>query len=79
MAKKSRRKKKDVRLSPAQMVQPGMEDVSVADVADAKASPALQESDLEDEYQYVVADLKRIGLIAAVMLVVLVALVFLLP
>lgn len=79
MAKKSRRKKKDVRLSPAQMVQPGMEDMSVADVADATASPAPQESDLEDEYRYVVADLKRIGMIAAVMLAVLVALVLLLP
>jgi hypothetical protein len=72
MAKKSRRVKKkgrQVRLSPTQMVRPGaaeMPDVSAA-------APTPLPSDLREEYRYVIADLKRIGIIAATMLVVLIA------
>jgi hypothetical protein len=69
MAKKSRRKR--VRLSPAQMVQPGIDEVTDASPATASARPASKVSDLGEEYHYVIADLKRIGVIAAVMLVVL--------
>ncbi len=83
MAKKSRRVRKkgrQVRLSPAQMVQPGMGEV--ADAPPPTAVPARpvvpQESDLREEYRYVVADLKRIGVIALAMLAVLIALALLL-
>jgi hypothetical protein len=40
---------------------------------------ARQEPDFRDEYRYVLADLKRIGGLAAVMVAALVALSFLLP
>jgi len=39
---------------------------------------AQQEPDFRDEYRYVLADLRRIGLLAAVMVAALVALSFLL-
>lgn len=69
MAKKTRRSdESDIRLSPSQMVQPGME-------AEATASPGnTSSSALQDEYRYVIADLKRIGIIAVAMLVILIAL-----
>ncbi len=38
-----------------------------------------QETDFRDEYRYVLADLKRIGVLAAAMVAVLMALSFLLP
>jgi len=69
------KKGKDINLSPAQMVQPGVE--KAAAMGDGKASSASGES-LEEEYYYVIADLKRIGVIAVVMLAVLIALVLLL-
>ncbi|MFQ6101907.1 MAG: hypothetical protein ACE5OS_11840 [Anaerolineae bacterium] len=82
MAKKSRRVRKKgrrVRLSPTQMVQPGIgEVVEVSAIAATPARPAPQESDLREEYRYVIADLKRIGGIALVMLAVLIALALLL-
>ena len=88
MAKKSRRVRKkgrQTRLSPAQMVQPGAS-ADVARSADAttrmavvRARPASKAPDLPEEYRYVIADLKRIAVIAGVMLAVLVALAFLLP
>ncbi len=80
MAKKSRRVKKQVRLSAAQMVQPMADDVAEA-VAVAVAIPTRsvpQATDLRDEYRYVIADLKRIGIIALAMLAVLVVLALLL-
>jgi hypothetical protein len=81
MAKKSRRdKKKDrqVHLSPAQMVQPRAGEVANAPIAAAPARPAPEVSDLREEYRYVIADLKRIGIIAVAMLAVLIALALLL-
>ena len=76
MAKKSRRGKKP-RLSPAQRVQP-MAEIEALSAAPAEDTPGPQAPDLQEEYRYVVADLRRIGLIAAVMLVVLVVLAFVL-
>jgi hypothetical protein len=75
MAKKSRRVKSkgQVRLSPAQMVQPtGGEGESPAVVVSVRATP--QVVDLREEYRYVITDLKRIGAIAAAMLAVLIIL-----
>ncbi len=84
MAKKSRRVKnkgQQIRLSPAQMVQPGMRESKIADtpIISAQGPSAPQASDLREEYRYVIADLKRIGIIAIAMLAVLVALALLLP
>ena len=81
MAKKSRRVRKKgapARLSPAQMMQPGQGEASeVAPVATpARARP--QVADLREEYRYVIADLRRIGVIAVAMVVVLVVMAFLL-
>ncbi len=74
MAKKSRRVKKQgqVRLTAAQMVQPVAGEATEA-VADPMHS-APQAPGLREEYHYVVADLKRIGVIALVMLAVLIVL-----
>ena len=81
MAKKSRRVKgrgQPIRLSPAQMVLPEVgEAAGEAPVAVTKQA-ALPAADLEEEYRYVIADLRRIGVIAAVMLVALVILALLL-
>ncbi len=80
MAKKSRRVKRkgqQVRLSPTQMVQPGAD--KVADIPSPTAArSAARMPDLGEEYRYVITDLKRIGVIAVAMLVVLIALAILL-
>lgn len=82
MAKKSRRIRKkgqQVRLSPAQMVQPMVgEEVAGASIVSAPARPASQAPNLQEEYHYVIADLKRIGVIAVAMLALMVILVLLL-
>jgi hypothetical protein len=81
MAKKSRRVRKKgrpVRLSPSQMVQPGVDEMVDAPLVAAPARPAPQASDLQEEYRYVIADLKRIGVIAMAMLAVLIVLALLL-
>jgi hypothetical protein len=81
MAKKSRRVKKkgrQVRLSPAQMVQPGAGEMADAPPVAAQARSTVQAPDLQEEYRYVITDLKRIGIIAAAMLTVLIALALLL-
>ena len=81
MARKSRRvKKKDrqVRLSLAQMAQPGAGEGADAPLVAAQARPARQVSDLQEEYYYVIADLKRIAVIAVAMLAVLIVLALLL-
>ena len=81
MAKKSRRVSKKghhVRLSPSQMVQPGMGETAEAPLATTQARTAAQTSDLQEEYRYVITDLKRIGVIAVIMLAVLIALALLL-
>jgi hypothetical protein len=82
MAKKSRRVKKErqpTRLSPAQMVQPGAgQTANAPSPASAPTRPATKAVDLREEYRYVIADLKRIGIIALAMLAVLVGLALLL-
>ena len=85
MAKKSRRvrrKGQQVRLSAAQMVRPASPAAAgaltgaaeAAERAAVAAPRAPRLADLREEYRYVIADLKRIGIIAAAMLVVLVVL-----
>ncbi len=78
MAKKSRRVKKQVRLSAAQMVQPMADDVAEAVAVAVPIRSVPQATDLRDEYRYVITDLKRIGVIALAMLAVLVVLALLL-
>jgi hypothetical protein len=79
MAKRSRRRdEREIRLSATQMKQPGIE--RVAPVERKVAVPeASQGSELAEEYRYVTADLRRIAIIAVVMLTVLVALALFLP
>jgi hypothetical protein len=81
MAKKTRRakgKKPPVRLSPAQMVLPEVEEAAREVPVAVKKQAAQPAADLGEEYRYVVADLKRIGIIAAAMLAALVILALLL-
>jgi hypothetical protein len=81
MAKKTRRgrgKKQPMRLSPAQMVLPEVEDAAAEVPVVAKRQATQPTTDLGDEYRYVIADLRRIGVIAVAMLAVLVILAFLL-
>lgn len=85
MAKKSRRVHRNAqrpRLSAAQMVQPGLSGAA-GEVAAPAGTPAgiptqPGTSDLRAEYVYVISDLKRIGVIAAVMLALLIGLAILL-
>ena len=77
MAKKSRRVRRTgqrPRLSAAQMVQPGgvgpASEISTSSAAAAES----KDSNLRDEYVYVLSDLKLIGIIAAAMLALLVVL-----
>jgi len=81
MAKKSRRVRKQgkqVHLSAAQMVQPTVAEVGNSARTATQAQPASKEADLGEEYRYVIADLKRIGIIAVGMLAVLIVLAYLL-
>ena len=81
MAKKSRRVKQEGRratFSPAQMVQPRVDETGDAVVVNASAATVPQTTNLQEEYRYVIADLKRIGVIAVAMLAVLVILALLL-
>jgi hypothetical protein len=81
MAKKTRRVKKKnqpVRLSAAQLVQPGIGEVTQPSSAPASAQPVQQVTDLQEEYRYVITDLKRIGIIAVAMLAALVVVALLL-
>lgn len=68
----SRARDKDIRLSESQMRHPGMENVARGGAPDSSSKP----SELAEEYRYVVTDLRRIGVIAAVMLAALVGLAF---
>ncbi len=71
MAKK---KRQPIRLSPAQMVQPDLDGgVELAPQA-VDVQSESQTVDLREEYQYVIADLQRIGIIAVVMLTLLIVL-----
>ena len=71
--KSSGKKDREIRLSEAQLRHPGMEH-AVRPRGEAADSPASQRSDLAQEYRYVLADLRRIGAIAVVMVGVLVGL-----
>jgi len=76
MAKKSsrgERKNRQVRLSEAQLVQPG-EGAAPLVVREPQKADKTQTVDLKQEYRYVIADLKRIAILAAAMLVVLIVL-----
>ncbi len=82
MAKK-KSKKSTPRLSQAQLYRPGM---TATPAAQAEEAPAViqaaanvpSEETLAEEYQYVIRDLKRIGLLALIMLVLLIVLAFVL-
>ncbi len=82
MGKKSRRRRgtSGPRLSAAQLVQPGEQAAAPAPAVAPQApkAPARVARDLREEYPYVVADLKRIAIIAAIMLAVMIGLAFLL-
>jgi len=81
MAKKSRRVKKEsrpVRLSPAQMMQPGAGQMAAAPLVTAPTRPTPKVPDLREEYHYVITDLKLIGITAVAMLALLVVLALLL-
>ena len=72
MAKKSRRTRKQrrpPRLSDAQLIVP-----EVAEKSGTKRKVSKQKANLEDEYLYVVSDLKRIAIIAIFMLTVMIIL-----
>ncbi|HHS98265.1 MAG TPA: hypothetical protein ENK08_10310 [Chloroflexi bacterium] len=73
--KKSRKKSRRPRLSQAQLVQP----TPVAQTATVTNQQAAGDTlpDLRDEYRYVVADLRRIAIIAAAMMVVMIVLALL--
>lgn len=79
MAKKTRRVRRR-HLSQAQMVQPGMSEADSfsPSVTSIPARPVSATTDLREEYRYVIADLKRIGILAMAMLAVLVVLALLL-
>jgi hypothetical protein len=75
MAKKSRRVRRKgtgPRLSETQLVQPTQAAAKEAlrDVEVLTREPAKQptQADLQKEYQYVVSDMKRLGLLAAAIL-----------
>lgn len=78
MTNKSRRDEDQrIRLSETQMMQPGMEE-KAAEQRDASSS-AAKSSHLAEQFHYVGADLRRIVLIAAVMLTILIGLAVVLP
>jgi hypothetical protein len=66
-------KKSRPRLSEAQLYQPNQ----AASVVEP-AQPGSGEEDLAEEYRYVLTDLKRIAILALVMLAVLIVLSFVL-
>ena len=86
MAKKSRRARRKgdrPKLSAAQMVRPGMSEAAVearvTEAASSEPAPAADQGpDLRGEYRYVINDLKRIAIIAASMVALLVILAFVL-
>ena len=80
MAKKPRRARRKgahaIRLSSAQLVQPDTDRAGGPAIGAPVEPPQSRLPDLREEYQYVIADLRRIGILAAAMLVVLVAVAF---
>lgn len=78
MANKSRRAAdREIRLSKAQMEQPGMERRVKEEVTESPSSS--KSAHLAEQYHYVGADLQRIALIAGAMMIVLIGLALLLP
>jgi hypothetical protein len=71
MAKKSRRKKRQIRLSATQLAQPGVTEVADGSIALAPTAEAL---DLREKYGHVTADLKRMSIVAAAALVLVIIL-----
>lgn len=84
MAKKSRRARRAAqrRIYPAQKAPSALPETTPVAVAPsarttrAAPSPARPSLDLREEYRYVYSDLKRIGLLAAGMFVLLIVLSF---
>ena len=77
MTKKSRRARRNARrprLSAAQMVRPGVDEAAVGAPAKEALPLSVTEPDLQSEYQYVISDLRRIGIIAAAMIGLLIGL-----
>ena len=74
MAKKARRKKQSV-LTQSQLVGTRQHDAVTTDkvvIQSQKAEPtAKTQVNFEQEYRYVITDLRRIGILAAVMFVIL--------
>jgi hypothetical protein len=74
MAKKSRRVRRkgtQSQLSEAQLIQPAKvakEAPAATQAAAAELSQQTAKADLQREYQYVVSDLKRLGILAAAIL-----------
>ncbi len=78
MGRRSRRgEDQDIRLSETQMIQPGM--TKTAPNERNASSSASEMSRLREQYDYVADDLKRIAIIALVMMLVLISLTFVLP
>jgi len=78
MANKSRRAAdREIRLSKTQMEQPGMEKRTKDKVTESRSSS--KSAHLAEQYHYVGAELRRIALIAAAMMIVLIGLALLLP
>ena len=81
MTKKSRRvRRKGVqpRLSQSQMIQPTAVAKVQEEAPEVELAPQSQALDFAEEYHYVVSDLQRIGILAALMLGGLLALSFVL-
>jgi hypothetical protein len=81
MTKKSRRvRRKGVqpRLSQAQMIQPTAALQAQEEAPAVELAPQTRALDFAEEYHYVVSDLQRIGILAAIMLGGLLALSFVL-
>lgn len=74
----SRDKDRDIRLSETQMRHPGLEEALGKKAEDSSGSTSST-SELAEEYHYVVADLRRIGVIALIMVGALIGLALLLP
>jgi hypothetical protein len=82
MAKKTRRVRRkgtQAQLSEAQLVQPGQATREAPQKAEVEAEGLSQQAgdlDLQEEYGYVVTDLKRLGILAAAILGVMLVLFF---
>ncbi|HQE92229.1 MAG TPA: hypothetical protein PLH19_06040 [Anaerolineae bacterium] len=79
MAKKAKKRSGGPRLSESQRYQPGKPSGVVTPVRQAETVSTLPaNTDLVEEYRYVLTDLKKIGWLALAMLTLLVVLAFIL-